>query len=147
MVPDGEDVFHPGFVINGTFCAAGCAIAKHYYMPYDILWKHSQAWELFGSVSCNGESSIEITVKNSKIVSVMLEGKEVVEKVRELSNQNLDCMLVEVAFSTNSGVTPDTIDWAYNSVLNESSIGVHIAVGDGATGAHIDFIAPGVRIQ
>jgi hypothetical protein len=56
-------------------------------------------------------------------------------------------MLIEVAFSTNTGMKSETIDWNYNSVLNETSLGVHIALGDGATGAHIDFIAPGAAVQ
>ena len=51
-----------------------------------------------------------------------------------------------MAFSTNAGIRPEFIDWTKNSQLNEGAIGIHVAVGEGLRGAHIDFICPEVDI-
>ena len=54
-------------------------------------------------------------------------------------------MLVEMAISNNPGLEASELDWSVNSVLNEGARGIHFAVGDGVTGAHIDFICPGMK--
>lgn len=67
-------------------------------------------------------------------------------EVREFSNPQLELMLVEMAISNNPGLDAYNLDWRVNSVLNEGARGVHFAVGDGVTGAHIDFICPGMEV-
>ena len=56
-------------------------------------------------------------------------------------------MLMEMAFSTNHGVIPENLDWTKNAQINEGALGIHVGLGDGLTGAHIDFICPNVQLQ
>ncbi|MGL6339297.1 MAG: hypothetical protein ACRC80_09170, partial [Waterburya sp.] len=147
MVPNAEDFFHPGYVVNGEFCAAGIAVARHSHMPAFVREQHKKAWELFDKLQQSGKFPIKLIIENSRVVKILAGEDNLIEEVRQLTNPLFDGMLIEVAFSTNTGMSPDLIDWRFNSVLNESSLGVHIAMGDGGTGAHIDFIAPGVEVQ
>jgi hypothetical protein len=89
-------------------------------------------------------ADIEVIVENSRAVSISIDNVDITKKIREYSNPEYDLLLVEMAVSTNSSLQPNEIDWSVNSFMNEGVEGIHIAVGDGMTGAHIDFICPGV---
>lgn len=95
----------------------------------------------------NGEFPLTINLVRSRASSIVTrQGKDVAAEIRNLTNESYDLMLLEVAFSGNSGIRAADIDWRINSVMNEGAAGMHIGIGDGVTGAHIDFIAPGVEL-
>ncbi|XVO86264.1 hypothetical protein ACQ9Y2_21305 [Pseudomonas palleroniana] len=54
--------------------------------------------------------------------------------------------LTEFAIGVNRSISP-LIDFSINSQMNEGISGVHVAVGDGTTGYHIDFLCPDVVAQ
>ncbi len=62
------------------------------------------------------------------------------------TNADYEWRLAELAFGTNVGIA-QSIDWSYNSQFNEGIGGMHIALGDGRTGFHIDFICPGGQLE
>ena len=51
--------------------------------------------------------------------------------------------LTEFAVGVNNAIAP-FIDYRINSQMNEGISGVHVALGDGSSGYHIDFLSPGV---
>ncbi|WP_259697667.1 hypothetical protein [Pseudomonas brassicacearum] len=53
--------------------------------------------------------------------------------------------LTEFAIGVNSEIKP-LIDYKMNSQLNEGIDGVHLAIGDGSSGYHIDFLSPAVSV-
>ncbi|MGW6197007.1 hypothetical protein ACWF0M_12745 [Kribbella sp. NPDC055110] len=62
------------------------------------------------------------------------------------TNEEYDWMITELAFGTNASIR-GSVDWSYNSQFNEGVGGMHIALGDGRTGIHIDFICPGGQLR
>lgn len=54
--------------------------------------------------------------------------------------------LTEFAVGVNEAIEP-LIDYRFNSQMNEGINGVHVAIGDGSTGYHIDFLSPTVAFS
>ena len=54
--------------------------------------------------------------------------------------------LTEFAVGVNKAIAP-FIDYRINAQMNEGISGVHVALGDGSTGYHIDFLSPGVAFN
>ncbi len=50
--------------------------------------------------------------------------------------------LTEFAVGVNDAIAP-FIDYSINSQMNEGISGIHVALGDGSSGYHIDFLCPG----
>lgn len=50
--------------------------------------------------------------------------------------------LTEFAVGVNDAIAP-FIDYSVNSQMNEGISGIHVALGDGSSGYHIDFLCPG----
>ena len=54
--------------------------------------------------------------------------------------------LTEFAVGVNGAISP-CIDYRINSQMNEGISGVHVALGDGSSGYHIDFLSPDVTFN
>ena len=54
--------------------------------------------------------------------------------------------LTEFAVGVNKAIAP-FIDYRINAQMNEGISGVHVALGDGSSGYHIDFLSPGVAFR
>jgi hypothetical protein len=146
MIPDNEDFFHPGYVVNGEVEVPGVAVAHHRIMPRQLACLPIKAWQLLGGLIREGRFPLRIKIENSQLKEVCsADGDDFTNQIRELSNPQLELMLVEMAISNNPGLEAYPLDWSVNSVLNEGIRGIHFAVGDGVTGAHIDFICPGME--
>lgn len=146
MVPTPEDFktgIRPGFIVNGELNVPGVAVAHHRHVPAAIRAQSDAAWQLLSDVRRNGGFPLRVTVENSIVREVASTDRDLLPALTELTNPHLDGVLTEMSFSTNAALSPDTIDWRYNSQLNEGALGIHVALGDGTTGAHVDFIAPG----
>lgn len=146
MIPDNEDFFHPGYVVNGEVEVPGIAVAHHRIMPKQLTCLPIRAWKLLGGLIREERFPLRIKIENSQLKEVRsVDGADFTNEIRELSNPQLELMLVEMAISNNPGLEAHNLDWTVNSVLNEGARGIHFAVGDGVTGAHIDFICPGME--
>jgi len=146
MIPNNEDFFHPGYIVNGEVEVQGVAIAHHRIMPKQLTDLPAKAWQLLGGLVKEGRFPLKLKIANSQLKEVRsADGVDYTDEIRELSNPQLELMLVEMAISNNPGLDAYSLDWRVNSVLNEGVRGVHFAVGDGVTGAHIDFICPGME--
>lgn len=149
LVPMPEDFrpgFRPGYVVEGTLTVPGVAVAHHKQMHPKLRPLASRAWRLFEEVREQGLFPLKMEIRNSRTTHVWAGERDLSGEIEELTNKRLELVLNEMAFSTNAGIVPEHIDWAYNAQLNEGAIGIHVGLGDGVTGAHVDFICPGVKL-
>lgn len=147
FIPSDDNIFEPGYKADGVFVAQGVAVAYHRHAPPAVAKQHDDAWKMLRKLQVAGEFPLTLTIENSHLkTAITPSGQDVAPGILELTNPKLELLVVEVAMSGNSGIQASEIDWSINSVANEGSAGVHIACGDGETGAHIDFIAPGVEV-
>ena len=146
MIPDNEDIFHPGYLINGVLEADGIAIAHHRHMPEQFVPFHAQAWNLFQRLRKEGKFPVRLEVQDSRVTRIVAKDEDITAQVRQFSGESLELILVEMALANNPSLTPEEILWEHNTVMNEGLRGIHVAVGDGVIGAHIDFICQGVEV-
>ncbi len=146
MVPDA-DVLRPPFTINGHIQPEGIAIAHHRWMPEHIVPFTDQAWRLLQDVRARGLFPLDVTIQDSQLTEIRAGREDLTSQLMMLTNKRRQLILTEMAFSTNEALDPAHIDWTINSQLNEGASGIHIGIGDGLTGAHIDLICPGVTWQ
>lgn len=149
LVPMPEDFrpgFRPGYVVNGTLTVPGVAVAHHKQMHPDLRPLPTRAWELFKEIREQGLFPLKMELENSRAVHIWAGERDLSGELEEFTNRRLELVVNEMAFSTNEGVIPEHIDWNKNSQLNEGAVGIHVGLGDGVTGAHIDFICPGVDL-
>ncbi|MHC8407018.1 MULTISPECIES: hypothetical protein [unclassified Pseudomonas] len=85
-----------------------------------------------------------LTVDDNRITSFKTAKAEHVGLL-ELAAGSRGVMLTEFAIGVNAAVGPH-IDYGINSQMNEGVSGVHVAIGDGSSGYHIDFLYPDVRV-
>ncbi|TCP21886.1 hypothetical protein EV207_13928 [Scopulibacillus darangshiensis] len=107
---------------------------------------YKRAWEFLTGIRDKGLLPLNIVIEDSHVKHVFTGNLDLAEELEELTNKRSELVLTEMAFSTNGGITEKDLDWSKNSQLNEGAIGIHFGIGDGLTGAHIDFICPGVKL-
>lgn len=146
MVPEPEE-FRPGFVVNGELSIPGVAVAHHRQMRDGLEVMAQQSWNLLTRLRHEGKFPLKMTIEESHVVEVRAGNTDVTRELLELTNRQRELVLSEMAISTNVGLQPHLIDWNINSQLNEGAEGIHVGLGDGLTGAHIDFICPGVGLK
>ncbi|UVJ44358.1 hypothetical protein NVV94_01735 [Pseudomonas sp. LS1212] len=85
-----------------------------------------------------------LTVTNNKISSLLIGSTEYKTLLEEAAGAR-GLFLTEFAIGVNSSLAP-IIDYSINSQLNEGIAGIHVAIGDGSTGYHIDFLSPNATV-
>jgi len=130
---DKEETFH----VNGHMRVSGVLASHHRELPAELGSKVAEASELLAELRSLLPFTIEI--RDSHVAAGSFGHLD--EAMRELTNPMYDGLLTELAFGTNTALNPH-VDWSHNSQFNESVGGLHIALGDGLTGSHIDFVCP-----
>ncbi|WLH13173.1 hypothetical protein [Pseudomonas hefeiensis] len=85
-----------------------------------------------------------LTIEENKITSLQVGNSEHIETLK-LASGIRGIELTEFAIGVNEEIAP-LIDYKVNSQLNEGIDGIHLAIGDGSSGFHIDFLSPAVRV-
>jgi hypothetical protein len=86
-----------------------------------------------------------VDVEDSRMTSARCDdGSDILDDLLACVGDDGD-KIVEFSFGTNSDID-GALDWSVNSQINEGASGVHIALGDGVTGAHVDFVRPGATV-
>ena len=83
-----------------------------------------------------------LTVENNTLTSFQVNDTEHKELLNRAAGVR-GLKLTEFAVGVNKAIAP-FIDYRINSQMNEGISGVHVALGDGSSGYHIDFLSPGV---
>jgi len=91
------------------------------------------------------EEGALLVIEDNTITSLKINGNEHV-KFLDLAAGPRGLKLTEFAIGVNDTIT-NIIDYKINSQLNEGINGVHIAIGDGSSGYHIDFLSPAVNVS
>ncbi len=132
------------FVLSGHFAVSSILYA---FTPGIIMHSHrelrAKAQKLFRQVSSSTKK--EIAFRNNKISSFQIDGKEFLANLCELTGHCRNNEITEFAFGLNQDIL-HTINWSMNAQINEGASGIHIGIGDGVTGAHIDFICVDVNV-
>lgn len=86
-----------------------------------------------------------LKISGNTVTSFKVDGRDYIDLIQNAAGPRA-AKLTEFAIGVNQAITP-LIDFKINSQMNEGISGVHVAVGDGTTGYHIDFLCPGVVVQ
>lgn len=108
-------------------------------LPEDMKMKLQQ---LSDTLSENGGL---LTVVENKVTSLRTGNGEYIE-VLKMAAGTRGLELTEFAIGVNDEIAP-LIDYKMNSQLNEGVGGVHLAIGDGSSGYHIDFLSPAANVS
>lgn len=128
-----EETFH----VNGEMRIQGALASHHREMPQELSGKVARADELLADLRT--KLPLTVRIEDSRVVPGAFGDLDPL--MRELTNPMYDGLLTELAFGTNTSVNPH-VDWSFNSQFNEGMGGIHIALGDGLSGVHFDFICP-----
>ncbi|MEB0011495.1 hypothetical protein QN379_05640 [Glaciimonas sp. Gout2] len=86
-----------------------------------------------------------VTFENNKLVSLIAGGQDETACLQRMFERDRrEMSATEFAFGC---VEHDAIQWNINSLLNESTYGMHIGIGMGQQAPHIDFIAKGLSFD
>ncbi|KJZ34104.1 hypothetical protein [Pseudomonas fluorescens] len=91
------------------------------------------------------EEGAFLSVKNNNITSLKVNNEEHI-KLLDLAAGSRGLKLTEFAIGVNDAIA-SSIDYKINSQMNEGIAGVHLAIGDGSSGYHIDFLSPAVSVN
>jgi hypothetical protein len=91
------------------------------------------------------EEGAFLSVKNNNITSLKVNNEEHI-KLLDLAAGSRGLKLTEFAIGVNDAIASN-IDYKINSQMNEGIAGVHLAIGDGSSGYHIDFLSPAVSVN
>lgn len=86
-----------------------------------------------------------LSIEDNTIPSFKTNGHEHI-KLLDLAAGPRGLKLTEFAIGVNEEIS-NLIDYKINSQLNEGVSGVHLAIGDGSSGYHIDFLSPKVIVS
>ena len=91
------------------------------------------------------EETAYLSVKDNIVTSIKIKNDEYV-KLLDLAAGTRGLNLTEFAIGVNDTISPN-IDFKINSQMNEGVRGIHLAVGDGSAGYHIDLLSPNVIVN
>lgn len=104
--------------------------------------------ELKGELECLARSVAEcgaiLKVVDNTIVSFLVAEEERSDLLAIAAGKR-GLKLTEFAIGVNQSIAR-SIDYKLNSQLNEGVEGIHVAIGDGASGYHIDLLVPHVEL-
>ena len=83
---------------------------------------------------------MHLTIESSRLSSVTTDsGEEILPRLLECVDPREGAVIREVAFASGS-LPREALDMGVNSQFNEAAGGIHVAVGTGLHGVHIDFV-------
>ena len=91
------------------------------------------------------EEGALLSIKENTITSLKIKNEEHI-KLLDLASGSRGLKLTEFAIGVNEAIASN-IDYKINSQMNEGISGVHLAIGDGSSGYHIDFLSPFVNVS
>jgi hypothetical protein len=135
MTPDEPRAF----TLDGEFRVAGILAARGYHDPSIPQRLIESLAELADQVATHGATAI---IEDSQLRAFIVQGRDQCALLNEATGPR-GLQLTECAFGVNASIS-ERIDYRINSQLNEGIQGLHVAVGDGRLGYHIDLLMPGV---
>jgi hypothetical protein len=125
------------FTINGTATASGVLVAEDVRSDSAGKERIRQAKRLREELVAR--APIVLRLEDGMVTSVVADGEDFTDAVRQATNPDYGLHALELGLGTNMNLLPQ-VDWTYNSQMNEGAGAVHIGIGEGITGAHMDFV-------
>lgn len=125
------------FAINGMVAASGVLVAEDVRANDDGKDRIRRAKELREELVSH--APIMLRLEDGRVTSVEADGDDFTDALRQVTNPDYDLHALELGLGTNMNLLPQ-INWEYNSQMNEGAGAVHIGIGEGITGAHMDFV-------
>jgi len=129
------------FCLNGKFKVSGILTVlrkANVQLPSDIRVRLQR---LSDAVAKTGGTLI---VLENQVTSLQTDDGEYIETLK-LAAGARGLGLTEFAIGVNEEIAP-LINYEVNSQMNEGISGMHLAIGDGSSGYHIDFLSPAVKV-
>lgn len=129
------------FCVNGKLKISGILTVlrkTNPQLPKDIRVRLQR---LSDTVAKTGGS---LTVVGNEVTSLTTSDGEHIETLK-LAAGARGLGLTEFAIGVNEEIAP-LINYNVNSQMNEGISGIHLAIGDGSSGFHIDFLSPTVNV-
>lgn len=127
------------FTLDGEFNVSGILCARGYPDPSIPPRLIESLVSLVQAVAAHGATAI---IVDNQVRSFTVGARDYCALLSEATGPR-GLHLTECAFGVNASIA-DKIDYRINSQLNEGIEGLHVAVGDGRQGYHIDMLMPGV---
>jgi hypothetical protein len=130
-----------GYNVSGTFQCDCCLVAIHMEIDAEIVDRHQKLMDVIDGLHERGEFPLSIELLDAQVKSIKTRsGIDVSSAFLGHMHGHLAENILELAVGTNAGANRDTLTWRYNSPINESALGFHVAIGDGRLCPHVDFI-------
>jgi hypothetical protein len=133
----------PGQSAADTFSMQGTAHASGVLAAFDPRGteagrkRYEEARELRAEMAELG--TIRLEMKDNVLTGATAGGRDFTRELLSATNPDHGLRAFEFGIGTNLGLRPE-IDWRVNSQLNEGAGVMHIGLGEGITGAHVDFV-------
>ncbi|HTT52205.1 MAG TPA: hypothetical protein VMH35_12460 [Streptosporangiaceae bacterium] len=125
------------FSLDGTAVASGVLVARDRHCTPAGDARVRAAVELRRALVA--AAPITLRVDGGVFTEVRAGGEDFTDAVRGVANPDHGLQVIELGLGTNYNVLPE-VRWQVNSQLNEGAGPVHLGIGDGVTGPHMDFI-------
>jgi hypothetical protein len=129
------------FSFNGTLTVSGILTVLRKPNPSLPDNLKTRLRDLSYRISLEGA---RLSIRDNIIISLKTENEEHINTL-ELAAGPRGLKLTEFAIGVNEAIAK-SIDYKINSQMNEGVSGVHLAIGDGSSGYHIDFLSPDVNV-
>ena len=130
-----------GYDVSGSFQCDGCLIATHLGTPKEVENAKIDLLNLFRKTRRNGGFPLRVVMKESKTTEILTKnGEDILPAILPYMHELFGSNILELALGTNERANAKSIDWSFNSPVNESALGFHIGLGDGTACPHIDLI-------
>jgi hypothetical protein len=140
-----NDEMRPGYRANGEVSVEGVVVARHRGATAEVPRLAADAWTLFSRLRAEGAFPLTVTVEESFVRQVRAGGRDITSDLARVTNDPA-LILAEMAMSTNGSLSPSEVNWHLNAQINEGLQGIHLGVGNGLGGAHVDLVSPGVSV-
>jgi hypothetical protein len=130
------------FIIDGYLSVEGILIAK----GIDFNLKNYNKDFLENIIDLvNRASDMKIFIQKNRLISVLIDGVEYLNFFVDLvgKDKKKTPNIMEFAVGFNYRIK-DNISWRFNSQVNEGLEGIHIGIGDGQSGFHLDFVTSNI---
>lgn len=125
------------FILDGTVVASGALVAR------DPRYSEAGDARIRDAIRVRDELAargpITLRMEKGRAVSVTARGEDFTEAVRQVTNPDYELHAIELGIGTNLALLPH-VDWKFNAQVNEGAGVLHIGIGEGMTGAHMDFV-------
>jgi hypothetical protein len=128
------------YKINGEGFSHGITIAKN---PDKTIFNFEGIKRIKNLINSSTEAKIYIEVKDNLLHKCQIDDEDVLADLAESVGGESKLQVIEFSRGFNGKIL-DGIDYRINSQMNEGVQGIHLGVGDGISGYHIDFLFPEV---